>query len=333
MIKQSFSSVDPTGPKMHLIAYSNKIALSDGSLPSAAHDPLIQGMLARRSTGGRDPRQKPDPLLAIGQIASPASRPDSTAPNPSKRRQYRGSHPALPPIFPVAQSPAGSADSLALAPPPPPTTLPPMLLDPRQRPQSTSHDGESRPRSASSAYDDRPRTSSSEPRSTSSHDSLARPNFPASSFSYSVPSLVPAPSSSSSSTSSSPRPLPSFFSTLISHSQANRAPLPTLHHPTDPTRLPSRPAFQTATPLPFDLPIPLRMASTAATGFDPHLREAALFPSLPPILSAPPRQRSPPSGHGTVHEDGLPLQADDGRARSRRGLEDERQLSLLGRRL
>ncbi|GAA5904140.1 hypothetical protein JCM5296_000342 [Sporobolomyces johnsonii] len=71
LIKQSFSSVDPSGTKMHLIAYTNKSAFTTGNLPSASRDPLIQGMLARRSNSGRDPRQQP---------AIPKEAPTSTSP-------------------------------------------------------------------------------------------------------------------------------------------------------------------------------------------------------------------------------------------------------------
>ncbi|GAA5999198.1 hypothetical protein JCM5350_001672, partial [Sporobolomyces pararoseus] len=333
LIKQSFSSVDPTGTKMHLIAYSNKTALSDGSLPSAAHDPLIQGMLARRSNAGRDPRQQPDSLLSTPTPVSTSNSPTScssgsSVPNPAKRRQYRGSHPALPPIFPVLPSP--SASSASFPPPVPPShtsTLPPMLLDPRQRPQSTSQDGDTRPRSANSVFDDRPRTSSSEPRPNSSYDSLPRSAFPTSSFPFPLPSLAPNPPLSSSSSSSSSRNFPPFYQNLGQHPidpfSQPRPPPPSSNHSFDiqrnsPFLFP--PAIASSAS---DLPLAHRIPPNSAPSFDSRNRELPPFAGLPPILPGS-RHDSPPQTFSGGQEEGGPAW---------RGMEDERQLSLLGRRL
>ncbi|GAA5893461.1 Gti1/Pac2 family protein [Sporobolomyces salmoneus] len=335
LIKQSFSSVDPSGTKMHLIAYTNKMALSDGSLPSAAHDPLIQGMLARRSNAGRDPRQQPGPLLSPPISNSPISSSASSSygSNPGKRRQYRGSHPALPPIYPVLSPPAASSSDSLTLPTPPPTTLPPMLLDPRQRPQSTSHDGDSRPRSASSAYEERPRTSSSEPRPNSSYDSLPRPSFPNPSFPYSLPAYNSASTCPSSSSTSS-RALPSFFPTYGSQPIDSFPHYSNGQQPFDNSRYPLPPPISAPHhhhPFEGSLPPP-RMAPANVSPLDSQSRELPPFPNLPPMLPNP-RNHSPPHSYPNPHEESLQRQVDDGRGQSWRGMEDERQLSLLGRRL
>ncbi|GAA5948165.1 hypothetical protein JCM3765_007138 [Sporobolomyces pararoseus] len=330
LIKQSFSSVDPSGTKMHLIAYSNKTALSDGSLPSAAHDPLIQGMLARRSNAGRDPRQQPDPLLSTPTPFSTSnsltpSSSGASVPNPAKRRQYRGSHPALPPIFPVLPNlPASSASYPPPFPPSSTSPLPPMLLDPRQRPQSTSQDGDVRPRSANSVFDDRPRTSSSEPRPNSSYDSLPRSNFPTPSFPFPLPSFAPNPPMSSSSSS---RTLPPFYPNHAQHpmdpSSQSRPPPPSSNHSFDnqrnsPFSFPSSIASASSA-----LPLPHLIPPNSAPSFETRSRELPPFSGLPPILPVS-RHDSPPQTFSDGQEEGGPAW---------RGMEDERQLSLLGRRL
>ncbi|BGP16392.1 Gluconate transport-inducing protein [Rhodosporidiobolus nylandii] len=59
LIKQSFSTVDSNGTKMHLIAYTSKASFHSNTLPTASRDPLIQRMLSQRASG-RDPREQPD---------------------------------------------------------------------------------------------------------------------------------------------------------------------------------------------------------------------------------------------------------------------------------
>ncbi|GAA5925437.1 Gti1/Pac2 family protein [Sporobolomyces koalae] len=329
LIKQSFSSIDPNGTKMHLIAYTNKTAVSDGVLPTAARDPLIQGMLARRSNAGRDPRLQPSPDQSTTSASAQA--------NPGKRRQYRGSHPALPPIFPILPSnspavpsppppPRSSSPSLPVPPTLTSTNLPPLFLGQRERPQSTSLDGDPRPRSASSAYDDRPRTSSSEPRPNSSYafhhqnsplDSLPPVSAPL----HGVPTLPPPALSSFYSSSIPHRDLPSFARQPFDHS-ATYPSLPGLL-PTNFVRTPpsiSR-SLSAAPPPPPPLPHPI------AFPFDPASRELPRMHKLPPILPMPGRLSPPP---GFIHR-----QNDSGEgpvpSQAQRGIEDERQLRLLGR--
>ena len=345
LVKQSFSSIDTSGTKMHLIAYTNKSALADGTLPTAARDPLVQGMLARRSTAGQDPRQQPSPLVSTSNGATPA--------NSGKRRQYRGSHPALPPIFPIAPNPSDSHPSpshFSSALPHPPSTAtttlpPPRFLDPHYRSQSTSLDsGALRPRSASSLYDDRPRTSSSEPRPNSAYDSQ-RNQF-SSSTSSPFP-LPPNPFSHPSASTPNSFELPSLHRTfgqpysdspLSFHHSSSVAPNPpssfpypfdrSLSHQSSFPRLPAMQSFD-------ELPTPPHFTpSTAmASPFDNFPRSLPPIQDTSPVLSnsRPSSAHRPDSG---VQEGGQQAQGDSGSLhRSGRGMEDERQLRLLGRTL
>lgn len=343
LVKQSFSSIDTSGTKMHLIAYTNKSALADGTLPTAARDPLVQGMLARRSTAGQDPRQQPGPLVSTSNGANPA--------NSGKRRQYRGSHPALPPIFPIATNPIetnSSASHFSSSLPHPPSTSmmtlpPPRFLDPQYRSQSSSLDsGALRPRSASSLYDDRPRTSSSEPRPNSAYDSQRNQ------FSNSTSTPFPLPTNPLSHSSSSTRnsfELPSLHRAF--GQPYSDSPLPFQHPSTAPSNPPS------SSPYPFDrslshqssfprlpamqsfdeLPTPPQFASSPAIAspFDNYPRSLPPIQDTPPVhsTSRPTSAKRPNSGM----QDGVQQAERDAGSlqRSGRGMEDERQLRLLGR--
>ncbi|GAA5889322.1 hypothetical protein JCM16303_000177, partial [Sporobolomyces ruberrimus] len=333
LVKQSFSSVDPSGTKMHLIAYNNKMAHSDGTLPTAAHDPLIQGMLARRSNAGRDPRQQPGPHPSTS--ASDSAADGTLVPNPAKRRQYRGSHPALPPMFPALSTPTSVADTLPLPFPPPShiPTLPPMLLDPRQRPQSISQDYGQRPRSASSLYERRPRTSSSEPRPSSSYDSPRYPGLASSAHTSPLPSYGSTPSSSSGSVSS--RPHHSLYPSFGHQREMLPLPRPSTTSTFDiPPGYPRLPALYPEPNAPYELPTPPRIhanpdepTSSQVSTFS--RRESGPYPALPPILPIS-RHPSPPVASSDVPEERVPLPVEP---QSRRGIEDERLLRLLGRTL
>ncbi|GAA6064175.1 hypothetical protein JCM10212_003056 [Sporobolomyces blumeae] len=340
LIKQSFSSVDPNGTKMHLIAYTNKMTLSDGTLPTAARDPLIQGMLARRSSAGRDPRHQPAASTQSG----------SSQTSTGKRRQYRGSHPALPPIFPpVAPStpnhlPSTSAPSSAH-----PSHSKPSLASLIQhdhqnpRPQSSSLDGrDHRPRSACDTYDDRPRTSTSDPRPNSSYGNRtadAPGSFgPFRGMSYpSAASESPfgrSPRFSAHDRSPdpwfTPRDPPSTSSSASSSFPYDRPSPQTNPHP----RLPPisisnlQSSHPSHTPPPSFAPEPSSVPT--ASPFDPFPRQ------LPPIddfaTDGAARSRdSPPRSGLALDDEGQFRPPEPGFSRSFRGLEDERQLSLLGR--
>ncbi|GAA5820150.1 hypothetical protein JCM11251_005504 [Rhodosporidiobolus azoricus] len=172
LIKQSFSSVDANGTKMHLIAYASKSSYTNGALPAAARDPLIQRMLSRRSNGGRDPREHPiaGTSSSSGMLAPPAP----PAPPPPEAPRYPLPHP--PPLT------AGHASQ-----------SPPFLPPPGPRPHADFRRSHSssvdisrayRPRSASADDRARPLTSASEPRPSSSYDSLSYGSSSTPSLSY-----------------------------------------------------------------------------------------------------------------------------------------------------
>ncbi|GAA5946379.1 hypothetical protein JCM3775_004772 [Rhodotorula graminis] len=175
LVKQSFSSVDSSGTKMHLIAYTSKSTAVTSVLPCAAQDPLIQHMLAQRTSAGRDPRDRPFPPSAIA--APPPSRP----PDPSH---------ALP------TPPYGSA---------PPTADPNRMH--LQRSSMSFQSPGTRPQTASSSDESRPQTSASEPRQGAAKDPHMR-HAPGLSLSY--PSLL-HPAVTSVAPTTSPLPLTPTF--------------------------------------------------------------------------------------------------------------------------
>ncbi|GAA5958351.1 hypothetical protein JCM21900_000884 [Sporobolomyces salmonicolor] len=346
LIKQSFSSVDPSGTKMHLIAYTNKSTFTTGNLPSASRDPLIQGMLARRSNAGRDPRQQPAMHTASTRSGSPSSSGSSSG----KRRQYRGSHPALPPIFPVVPNPTGPHSPRPSLP-----SLPIVEIDP-QRAHSASLDDSGhrhRPRS-SSGVEQRPSTSRPSPRPSSSYDTS--PYGASSSSSHSIPSLpqhtATATASPSTSTFASSHLLPPAGGS--SHSWSFPSDLPFRAHPQDHpppmASFPRLPSIITASaPLlrsPLEAPTSTSPPTPAApptaptaSPFDPFPRQlppidAAFAAGLPSLGRDSPPRFSPMCG--TFLDDNVvsdPLRASRAGAREARGSEDERQLRLLGRTL
>ncbi|GAA6001317.1 hypothetical protein JCM10207_006605 [Rhodosporidiobolus poonsookiae] len=302
LIKQSFSSVDASGTKMHLIAYTSKSAFNSGTLPSATQDPLIQRMLVQRS-GGRDPREQPS-------LASPPSTASASTSQPPPRL---GAGP----------------------PPPPPASVAPAHfphLDFR-RPHSTSFacDTLKRPRSSSAAENERPLTSASEPRPSSSYDSHPyRTTTPAS---LSFPSLghhrAGIPTSVPLSAASSPVPAPpypwpfAYDADRAAASSAASSRLPSFFNS------PAQPVTSSfgGSPRP---PSSANSTTTTASPFDPFPRQLPPLDGLAPYGGEHPSLRPP-----HLEENGEAEQNADERGsiprQPGRGSEDERQLRLLGR--
>lgn len=316
LVKQSFSSVDGAGTKMHLIAYTSKSSAVTSALPCASQDPLIKHMLAQRSSAGRDPRDRPFPPPAV--IAAP--------------------HPSRPPDPPqrFATPPFGSA---------PPTADANRIH--LQRSTLCTGVVVPRPHTASSGEESRPQTSTSEPRSGSPHDSHFRP---AAGLSLSFPSLAPhsicsAPPSASLIPPSAPwhaLPLsnnpshswPSAYDTSRQDPSARSSSQSRASsHYASPRLSLSPPSISTPTWAPSTAG---SSSATTASPFDPHPRH------LPPL----PHDLQPPGHLATgsdlpsflVHDSvgGQRRALSDGDQwcpprQDGRGAEDERQLRLLGR--
>ncbi|BGP40171.1 Gluconate transport-inducing protein [Rhodotorula kratochvilovae] len=316
LVKQSFSSVDASGTKMHLIAYTSKATAVTSSLPSAARDPLIQHMLAQRTSGGRDPRDRP---AAAAIAAQPPSRP----PDPLPR---------------LAPSP-----TLAAVPPP---------KHPRRghlhRSQSTLPDIEDahRPQTSSSGEQSRPQTSASEPRPGSSYGAHHQ-HHPSSSISLSFPSL--AHHSVASTPSSFPGPSAAHSFPPLAAAPAHWPFAYDAQHPSQRSSSLSRLSSQYASPAPTHsatfspapgwppstAPSTAGASATTASPFDPFprqlppLEQPAGLPmpagDSPPVMFAPQGVFADEEGQGTDGEWRPPAR------QAGRGAEDERQLRLLGR--
>ncbi|GAA5935534.1 hypothetical protein JCM10213_004051 [Rhodosporidiobolus nylandii] len=318
LIKQSFSTVDSNGTKMHLIAYTSKASFHSNTLPTASRDPLIQRMLSQRASG-RDPREQPD---------------GPTAPAPPPRLPPEPSRPLYTPNAPryLAGGP-GLPTYYA-----PPSALPPHARQQLHRSQSSSLDRavHGRTRSLSGADRERPDTAVSEPRPSSSYDSHP---YGAAVASHSLPALTQQPPSHCTAEVSSAIPPPLAGS-----------PRP---FPYDPLTGASSSRFP-----PFELPPPLYSSAFSAQSSSPFTAPSAPTASpfgpfarhLPPLEGLPPPANhaggeSPPrflAMQGTfLDDDDEEEQA--GRTESQRqssvprqvqrGSEDERQLRLLGRTL
>ncbi|GAA6051743.1 hypothetical protein JCM3770_002710 [Rhodotorula araucariae] len=300
LVKQSFSSVDANGTKMHLIAYTSKSTAVTSRLPNAARDPLIQHMLTQRTSAGRDPRNR----LAAGAIATaPPIRPPDPASQPSL--------PAIPPPRHPRRSPLHHS-----------------------HPSRLEYDSVSRPQTASSSEDSRPQTSVSEPQPqtslagqtssgvpfpTPAHHSVA--SAPPSVGAYPAAHSFPPSDKNSSQWLHAhgaehyhhPPPQPRFsshYATPSSSHHSSFSPAP---------GWPSSTAPSTAT-----------ATATTASPFDHSPRE------LPPLeqpvgLPAPAGQSS---SQGVFSDDEVRGADGEWRPPTRqagRGAEDERQLRLLGR--
>ncbi|GAA5996517.1 uncharacterized protein JCM10292_003022 [Rhodotorula paludigena] len=313
LIKQSFSSVDASGTKMHLIAYTSKAAQKGGSLPRAARDPLVQHMLAQRNPGGRDPRSQPGPPVGAGQSHA---RP----PDPS-------SH-ATPAVLQSAP-------------------LDPPRRSPLYRSRSTVPDYESRPHSSSSAPDmPRPLTSASEPQPSSAYNPIR--DRPATTTSRSYPSLPqtcpPVPPTLGAPTPQHPSPLshssPTMWSFAYDPSRQSSSHFSSQRE--SPTASAS-PIFPSASYRPSTASTSI---ATSASGFDPSMRQLPPLEQLEAAGLPGMAGESPPrlwSSHGTFpgapSEEQFAQGAGTGGGDewvpsprlSGRGAEDERQLRLLGR--
>ncbi|GAA6042111.1 hypothetical protein JCM8097_003113 [Rhodosporidiobolus ruineniae] len=305
LIKQSFSSVDSHGTKMHLIAYTAKSSAINSSLPAAARDPLIQRMLAQRSTTGRDPREQP--------AASTSKLP----PPPS-------SDPAPPFPYPATHPPAGAAPH-QYPPRHPPPLAPPRFDFRRSHSSSVDVHSASRPRSCSAADEQRPYTSASEPRPSSSYE----PN-PQHSQSLAFPSLTShrtsphAPTSLSAASSpvllpplaGSPGPWPFAFDAV----SASSSRLPSFFGSPAPSMSPTISPPSTAPP----------STGPSASPFDFYPRQLPPLDGFPPVGASPPRYLAM---QGTfLDDDGSGQRGESAeRPSTARNAEDERQLRLLGR--
>ncbi|GAA5984854.1 hypothetical protein JCM11641_005442 [Rhodosporidiobolus odoratus] len=328
LIKQSFSSVDSTGTKMHLIAYTSKSSFINGTLPTASRDPLIQRMLAQRSSGGRDPRESRG-APSLSRPPQPPMHAPATAHDPVWQ-QHMYTHPSHPPTAGFPR-------------PPPAPTLPPFSSHASfdfHRSNSVSLERRrGRPRSSSAADQDRPQTSASEPRPSSSYDSHTSRSTSTSSVSF--PSFPPhrpilpqsRPLSESSAASRPPllplvdSPKPGSIAYDASPASPSRYPpfFDSSEQKRSPTFSPPSTAPSTASTIP------------ASSSFGPFSRHLPPLDDLPrPPTSVSECGESPPRYlmmQGTFLDD-------DERSGSRpgfsqrqtvRGSEDERQLRLLGR--
>ncbi|BGO99859.1 cAMP-independent regulatory protein pac2 [Rhodotorula toruloides] len=304
LVKQSFSSVDANGTKMHLIAYTSKSACANGLLPLAARDPLIQHMLALRTNSGRDPREKP----------------------------------AVPPPLPVAAPSAPQTPVVDGF----PSHMPPFAPHPAaaqgylHRSQSSLVDigSATRPAGGAATEKTRPSTSTSEPRRSSSYDPWAgRPPSPSSrslnqptstnNRRHPSPLLQPAPFDPSHPPQTSPR------NWSFAYDPVRDGPPSTTSSVTQ-SRFPSL----YSSPAPSPASVFTAPATTTASPFDPFPRHLPPLDGLEPAGLPASAGDSPPRflSHGTFLDDFDDERRDQGRLSPRqnmRAAEDERVLRLF----
>ncbi|ORY89456.1 Gti1/Pac2 family-domain-containing protein [Leucosporidium creatinivorum] len=300
LIKQSFSSVDARGTKMHLIAYTTKTAHAAGHLPSASRDPLLQSLLQVRQ---RDPREPP----RLNSIRPPSPSSSSSRPSTGQSPTFSSfpSQPALPPP-PLLPS--------ALYRHPSTPHLPSATMDQR-RAHSVSYESALRPRPSSAVEGHhRPLSSSSADysRPLSSYASFATGSGIANSYPHAPfdPSYAaPSPTSSTK---------PWQFAYSVPPPDSASAPSPMDVDPRAHRLPPSSHGF----PSPYS-PI------------DPYTRQlpplGMIASGLPVVGDSPPTRHSPMRTQtgGSDDSEGDPPPGIE----RRRGSEDERQLRLLGRTL
>ncbi|BGO91609.1 hypothetical protein NBRC10512_008056 [Rhodotorula toruloides] len=304
LVKQSFSSVDANGTKMHLIAYTSKSACANGLLPLAARDPLIQHMLALRTNSGRDPREKP----------------------------------AVPPPLPVAAPSAPQTPIVDGF----PSHMPPFAPHPAvaqgylHRSQSSLVDIGSATRPVGGAVTEktRPSTSTSEPRPSSSYDSWAgRPPSPSS-------RSLNQPTSTKDRRHPSPLLQPARFDPLRPLQTSPRnwsfAYDPVRDGPPSTTSSVTQSRFPSlySSPAPSPASVFTAPTTTTASPFDPFPRHLPPLDGLEPAGLPASAGDSPPRflSHGTFLDDFDDERRDQGRFSPRqntRAAEDERVLRLF----
>ncbi|BGP24872.1 Gluconate transport-inducing protein [Rhodotorula toruloides] len=303
LVKQSFSSVDANGTKMHLIAYTSKSACANGLLPLAARDPLIQHMLALRTNSGRDPREKPADPPPLSVVAPSAPQTSIVDGLPSHMPPF-ALHPAIAQGH-LHRSQSGLVDLLSAT----------------------------RPAGGAATEKARPSTSTSEPRPSSSYDPWAgRPPSPSSRSlnqpnsthrRHPSPLLQPAPFEPLHHPQTSPR------NWSFAYDPVRDGPPSTTSSVTQ-SRFPSL----YSSPAPSSASVFTTPTTTTASPFDPFPRHLPPLDGLEPagrpasVADSPPRFLS----HGTFLDDSDDSRWNQARFSPRqntRAAEDERVLRLF----